>query len=109
MHTSKEMNNSQLMDYMVSLHFIDFMSGGVLDNGPLYCITLWPDHTKQTKNQKANRLVMIRCYVVTLLHNLLEWAILKLAILELTILELAILELANRFNENYPASPNRAG
>jgi hypothetical protein len=33
--------NSQLMDYMVSLHFIDFVSWGVLDNGPLYCITLW--------------------------------------------------------------------
>jgi hypothetical protein len=26
---------------MVSLHFIDFNSWGVLDNGPLYCITLW--------------------------------------------------------------------
>jgi hypothetical protein len=24
------------MDYMVSLHFIDFISWGVLDNGPLY-------------------------------------------------------------------------
>jgi hypothetical protein len=35
------MKNSQLMDYMVSLHFIDFISWGVLDNGPLYCITLW--------------------------------------------------------------------
>jgi hypothetical protein len=23
------------------LHFIDFISWGVLDNGPLYCITLW--------------------------------------------------------------------
>jgi hypothetical protein len=34
------MKNSQLMDYMVSLHFIDFISWGVLDNGPLYCITL---------------------------------------------------------------------
>jgi hypothetical protein len=38
---SKVMKNSQLMDYMVSLHFIDFISWGVLDNGPLYCITLW--------------------------------------------------------------------
>jgi hypothetical protein len=29
------------MDYMVSLHFIDLISWGVLDNGgPLYCITL---------------------------------------------------------------------
>jgi hypothetical protein len=28
------------MDYMVSLHFIDFISWGVLDNGPLHCITL---------------------------------------------------------------------
>jgi hypothetical protein len=35
------MKNSQLMDYMVFLHFIDFISWGVLDNGPLYCITLW--------------------------------------------------------------------
>jgi hypothetical protein len=36
------MTNSQLMlDYMVSLHFIDFISWGVLDNGPLYCITHW--------------------------------------------------------------------
>jgi hypothetical protein len=26
---------------MVSLHFIDFISRGVLDNGQLYCITLW--------------------------------------------------------------------
>jgi hypothetical protein len=32
------------------------------------------------------------CYVVTLLHNLLELAILELTILELTILELAIPE-----------------
>jgi hypothetical protein len=24
------------MDYMVSLHFIDFISWGILDNGPLY-------------------------------------------------------------------------
>jgi hypothetical protein len=38
--TSKVMKNSQLMDYMVSLHFIDFISWGVLDNEPLYCITL---------------------------------------------------------------------
>jgi hypothetical protein len=38
--TSKVMKNSQLMDYMVSLHFIDFISWGVSDNGPLYCITL---------------------------------------------------------------------
>jgi hypothetical protein len=30
--TSKVMKKSQLMDYMVSLHFIDFIS---LDNGPL--------------------------------------------------------------------------
>jgi hypothetical protein len=36
--TSKVMKNSQLMDY---LHLIDFISWGVLDNGPLYCITLW--------------------------------------------------------------------
>jgi hypothetical protein len=34
------MKNAQLMDYMVSLHFIDFISWGVLANGPLYCITL---------------------------------------------------------------------
>jgi hypothetical protein len=33
--TSKEMKKSQLMDYMVSLHFVDFISWGVLDNGPL--------------------------------------------------------------------------
>jgi hypothetical protein len=26
------------MDYMVSLHFIDFISWGVLDNGPIYAI-----------------------------------------------------------------------
>jgi hypothetical protein len=39
--TSKEMKKLQLMDYMVSLHFIDFISWGVLNNGPLYCITLW--------------------------------------------------------------------
>jgi hypothetical protein len=37
----KEMKNSQLMDYMVSLDFIDFISWGVLDNAPLYGITLW--------------------------------------------------------------------
>jgi hypothetical protein len=36
--TSKVMENSQLMDYMISLHIIDFIS---LDNEPLYCITLW--------------------------------------------------------------------
>jgi hypothetical protein len=35
------MKNSQLMDYMLSLHFMDFISWGVLDTGPLYCITLW--------------------------------------------------------------------
>jgi hypothetical protein len=35
------MKNSQLMDYMVSLHFIDFISWCILDTGPLYCITLW--------------------------------------------------------------------
>jgi hypothetical protein len=29
------------MDYMVSLHVIEFISWGVLDHGPLYCITLW--------------------------------------------------------------------
>jgi hypothetical protein len=29
------------MDYMVPLHFIDFISWGILDNGPLFCITLW--------------------------------------------------------------------
>jgi hypothetical protein len=41
----KVLKNSQLMDYMVSLHFIEFYR--VLDNGPLYCITLWfgPGHT----------------------------------------------------------------
>jgi hypothetical protein len=39
--TSKVMKNSKLMDYMVSLHLIDFISWGVLDDGPLYCITLW--------------------------------------------------------------------
>jgi hypothetical protein len=42
------MNNSQLMDNMVSLHFIDFISWGVLDNGPLYCITLWLSITRVT-------------------------------------------------------------
>jgi hypothetical protein len=35
------MKNLQLMDYMVSLHFIDFISWGSLGNEPLYCITLW--------------------------------------------------------------------
>jgi hypothetical protein len=35
--TTEVMKNSQLMDYMVSLHFIDFISLGVLDTGPLYC------------------------------------------------------------------------
>jgi hypothetical protein len=39
------MTNSQLMDYMVSLHLIDYISWGVWDNGPLYCITLWPGST----------------------------------------------------------------
>jgi hypothetical protein len=29
---------SQLMDYMVSLHFIDFISWDVLDNGPCYTV-----------------------------------------------------------------------
>jgi hypothetical protein len=41
-YASRVMTNSQLMDYMVSLHFIDFISWGVLDSGPLYCITLCP-------------------------------------------------------------------
>jgi hypothetical protein len=40
------MKNSQLMDYMVSLHFIDFISCVVLDNGPLYCITLWATRSR---------------------------------------------------------------
>jgi hypothetical protein len=26
---------------LLSLHFKDFISWGILDNGPLYCITLW--------------------------------------------------------------------
>jgi hypothetical protein len=38
--TSKVMKNSQLMDYWRPCIFIDFISWGVLDNGPLYCITL---------------------------------------------------------------------
>jgi hypothetical protein len=33
--TSKVMKNSQLMDYMVSFHFVDFICWGVLDNGTL--------------------------------------------------------------------------
>jgi hypothetical protein len=40
MYALKVMTNSQLMDYMVSLHFIDFLSWGILDIGPLYFITL---------------------------------------------------------------------
>jgi hypothetical protein len=28
------------LQLLVSLHFIDFLSCGVMDNGPLYCITL---------------------------------------------------------------------
>jgi hypothetical protein len=40
------MKNSQLINYMVSLDFIDFISWGVLDNGPLYCITLWDKHVR---------------------------------------------------------------
>jgi hypothetical protein len=35
------------MDFMVSLHFIDFISWGVLDNGPLYCITLWLERSER--------------------------------------------------------------
>jgi hypothetical protein len=42
--TSKVMQIWQLMDYMVSLHFSQFKSWGVLDNGPLYCITLWDEY-----------------------------------------------------------------
>jgi hypothetical protein len=34
------MKKSQLIDYM-SLHILDFIFWGVLDNAPLYCITLW--------------------------------------------------------------------
>jgi hypothetical protein len=34
------MKKSQLMDYMVSLHFIDFIAWGVLDNGPLHYTVL---------------------------------------------------------------------
>jgi hypothetical protein len=34
------------MDYMVSLHFIDFISWGILDNGPLSCITLWASRAR---------------------------------------------------------------
>jgi hypothetical protein len=30
-YASRVMTNSQLMDYMVSLHFIDFISWGVLE------------------------------------------------------------------------------
>jgi hypothetical protein len=35
-----------LMDYMVSLHFLDFIYWDVLDNGPLYCITFWSREEK---------------------------------------------------------------
>jgi hypothetical protein len=35
------------MDYMVSLHFIDFISWVILDNEPLYCITLFPGLLKK--------------------------------------------------------------
>jgi hypothetical protein len=35
------MTNSQLMDYMVSLHFINFISWGVLDNGPHMIIIVY--------------------------------------------------------------------
>jgi hypothetical protein len=38
--TSKIMKNLQLMDCMVSLHFIDFISWGVLDNRPLHYTVL---------------------------------------------------------------------
>jgi hypothetical protein len=30
--------NFSFMDYMVTLHFIDLISWGVLDNGPLYTL-----------------------------------------------------------------------
>jgi hypothetical protein len=39
--TFENNKKSQLMDYMVSLLFIDFIFRMVLDKGPLYCITLW--------------------------------------------------------------------
>jgi hypothetical protein len=41
----KNNKNAQLMDYMVSLHYIDFTSWGALDNGLLsilyYQVTLF--------------------------------------------------------------------
>jgi hypothetical protein len=46
-----------------------------------------------TKYTSTSALPQIQCYIVTLLHNLLELAILDLTNLELTNLELAILEL----------------
>jgi hypothetical protein len=51
---SEVIKNSQLMDYMLSLHFIDFISWGVLDNGPLYCITLWTWGQEKTTGLKLN-------------------------------------------------------
>jgi hypothetical protein len=48
------MKKSQLMDYMVSLHFIDFISWGVLDNGPLYCITLWSAPSRNNINSQRS-------------------------------------------------------
>jgi hypothetical protein len=41
------------MDYVVYLHFIDFISWGVLDNGPLYCITLWPRWHRYSSSRSA--------------------------------------------------------
>jgi hypothetical protein len=56
--TSKVMTNLQLMDYMVSLHFIDLISWGILDNGPLYCITLWL-YTQAATSDKGGNIAII--------------------------------------------------
>jgi hypothetical protein len=57
------MNNSQLIYYMVSLHLIDFISWGVFDNGPLYCITLCLDARGLASFDKNHN----KCYKIELI------------------------------------------
>jgi hypothetical protein len=43
----------------VSLHFKGFISWGVLDNAPLYCITLWPPswYASGQQQSRSNKMV----------------------------------------------------
>jgi hypothetical protein len=57
------MKNSQLMVYMVSLHFIDLISWGVLNNGPLHYTVLHFDyiHILLYTVQKIPCIIIIGC------------------------------------------------